>query len=213
MEGLGEVVYKGLKLIKSTSDGTFFVRSIFNALQSNKTFSGWKRLKSSQEIQKGYHDVWIEKNDLPHEIRGWYINERFVDQLIHWILPTYDLNQDSNNEVKPITFRSQHTYLLYVGIFKKKSYADENQTEINLCKRRRNGFKISEKEEEVTRLIYHENTKEVITELRNDIASEIMSKIHSRIFIKHTQGSRILIPNDMLPIFEEIVTKYSEKLK
>ena len=136
------------------------------------------------------------------------MSEEYMDDFIRWISPTYNLSQDSNSEAKPVTKKPKLDYILWVGICSDREGVNDDQVKINVCKRRNDGFKLEEKDKTGERLFYKRDTKQNIENLRTEICDIINKIFPNRIYIPHTQGSKILVPNDKIDkLKEEILSK------
>jgi hypothetical protein len=221
---MNKIVYKGLNVVKH--DERIQARSIEKELHairlqanpnilSEKTFSQYVKLKRAKNISENDSEAWIKINaGLPNGYRGWYIKEEYVDDYIKWIVPDYDFNQNSDDELKPIVTvkpKPRPDYILWIGLYNEKKHAKKGQIEINVCKRRKYGFKLVDKNKEGECLYFREDVKEDLVKLRHEIVTKLEKLVPNRIYVPHTQGSRIIIPEDKLNAFKEVLESYIQE--
>ncbi|KAK8836153.1 hypothetical protein M9Y10_039966 [Tritrichomonas musculus] len=89
-----------LRIIHSISDDMFQIKSIIDSCHSNKRVNDWFRNQSTQEIlnemtSTGFpalEKLYEKRDDLPIELRGYYVHRLLVNQIAMWASPRYSIH-------------------------------------------------------------------------------------------------------------------------
>ena len=149
-----------LRIIHSIHDDMYQMQSIITACQSNKTPNDWFRFQSAQEIidelaksssagipatEKSYE----KRDELPVNLRGYYVHRLLVNHIAMWSSPRYAVyimklldstfereRQQLNNKIEeqqprmvPMNREGDYRYLIW------KEASNDNETTLHLVRR------------------------------------------------------------------------------
>ena len=220
-----------LRIIHSIKDDMYQVQSIINACHSKKRVNDWFESKTAKEIIdemgksssaeiSALDKIYEKRDNLPVNLRGYYIHRLLVNNVAMFASPRYSIyimklidshferqRQDLIDEIQqqkprmvPINKERNYKYLIY-----KEPFNDE-YTILHLVRRNRKTFRaVSRHNNDDERYIFKDNLPIAMTP-NEDIKEIVKNNFIRREYV--INGCNITIKNDKLDRLRELIEEY-----